>query len=923
MEQEWLDEKFRQSGNPSPAPGEISVVIEYCYNVGVPEADNAKPRSQMTTSHDKKRYQEEAELVRAFLSEYYPGIAVAVLAIDFQNRETSNLRRLGAFEVDARLMIDGEIAEFNLWSKLHTKLWPVWPDWQEMVKLRLPIFSLVLRPVMLLADGSVVHVSGTELTLSSASLSGERTLRKAPVPPHDGLPVRLLRGVYTISISETGACYAERTVLDLSSIAPPSFSGAHELAVPLFAKPKLSIQLDLPRAPADAGVEGSGAGASAAAAVSLGLPHCAARLSDVTVVIKERGSGLELFSLPVKNGQPIEVDLTPFKERIVLPRTSLADRLRAMFESADGGADYPLGSSHNGFGAAEATGAATAVSFAGSEPAGWGLEVEAVLRSFPDVALDPARCRVKVTVTKGGAPPLRLQLVRLSREVVVRVASPEHFTDKWSSGLPLPALRVEVRHATTRGHVASLTATPVGATDPSAPPGSLAAALLLHEAVTYHVSVGATATTRPASETVQVHEGTREVVLMVERASGSLSVTWGAAPLAESHWAKRLPMVLPLNYEVFHQPTGAKVLSGTVEAPGGSGVRPVGGKGYSRVDELTSVISADELLAGEAYILRIPEGGGMQPNSLSFTLSSASDANVARLSLSRATSSLAVSLSNRGGAEPDAGGRLWADALPLPRGITFSVRHVATGALVAEAHADASGRGFVAGADALFVGEEYELSVAESTSVRAAKKLFSCAPGGTEVSLAVERVGVPISAQLAWSLADESHWAAKLAAPAGVAVRAVHRASGSVVAEATTDSAGRVQLPPAGLYAGETYSLEVVPSAHCRAASVEFKVNSSGAQAVPLAIERQTADVTIALRLRSRPGVGANALNAAAAAPSIPKGMRYSVSHAGLGVEVAAGVTDAVGKAVVKRKGTLFVGESYEIEVSFGLCTIL
>ena len=142
----------------------------------------------------------------------------------------------------------------------------------------------------------------------------------------------------------------------------------------------------------------------------------------------------------------------------------------------------------------------------------------------------------------------------------------------------------------------------------------------------------------------------------------------------------------------------------------------------------------------------------------------------------------------------------------------------------------------------------------ESSSVRAAATLFSCAPGGTDVVLAVERVGVPVSAQLCWSLSDDSRWAAKLGAPSGVAVRAVHRASGSVVAEATADGIGRVQLAPTGLYAGEEYALETVASSHCRAASVDFRVHYSGggAQPVALTLERQTADVTIALRLRSR-----------------------------------------------------------------------
>jgi hypothetical protein len=42
-----------------------------------------------------------------------------------------------------------------------------------------------------------------------------------------------------------------------------------------------------------------------------------------------------------------------------------------------------------------------------------------------------------------------------------------------------------------------------------------------------------------------------------------------------------------------------------------------------------------------------------------------------------------------------------------------------------------------------------------------------------------------------------------------------------------------------------------------------------------------------------------------------PAGLRYTIVHKLLNKEVASGVTDQVGKSVIKRRGTLFVGETY------------
>jgi hypothetical protein len=920
MEQEWLEEKFRQSGHARPAPGEICAVIEYCYN-----SNNA----QMTTAHDHARYREEAELVKAFLCEYYPGIAVSTLAIDFQNRGTTNLRRLGAFEVDARIMIDGDIAEINLWSKLHSKLWPIWPDWQELVKLRLPIFSLVLRPSAMLADGSTVPISNAELVVASASPWGERVLRTAVVSATEGVPVRLLRGVYTLSISETSLCYAEKTVLDLSSISVPSLSGAHELPISMSAKPMLRIELEMPQpiaASAAIPPATDAAGAAAPPADSLGLPHCAARVSDAFIVVREKSTGLELFSVPVPHSvrasdgplrlvcQPVIIDLTPFRDRIVPPQSSLAGHLRAMFEAGDGGD-------------------AAAAGLTSAAAGGWELEVEVVLPNFADVVLDTTLSRAALTVTKGGAPRVKLALSRRAREVLVKVAPAEPRAAGRSSVLPLPPLRLDIRHAASRAHVASVSAVPAasGGEDGSTSPGSLAAAVQLHEGVSYALSIEATATTRAASETLSVTSSTSEARLTVQRASASLSLTCYAAPLPASHWARHLPMLLPIGYEVHHTNSGAKVFAGQIEPPGGANGRPAAGKGYARVEEISVAVAAEGgLVVGESYVLRIVDGGSMQPASLPFTLSAggvapaagdgagggpsstfaATPGNAARLALRRATASLTVNLAH------DRSGGAWAEGLPFFAGISIQVRHTATGTAVAEALADASGKVCFAGGDALFVGEEYEAVVAASAAVGGATARFTCAPGDGKLRLPIQRIGAPVSARAVWLQPDSARWSAELPPPAGVALRVVHKASGTRVGEARTDAAGIAALPPAGLFAGETYTLEAAASAACRAAAAEFTVRSGGEQQVTLEIERQTSDVTLALRLRR--SAKDTAAESAAAALSVPKGMRYVVRHVGLGAEVASGATDAVGKAVLRRKGTLFVGESYEVEMAAG-----
>ena len=60
----WLETKFERSGAPKPGEGELTVVIEYCYNSG-------ESYAQLSTKHGEARYHEEAELVRQYFLNYH------------------------------------------------------------------------------------------------------------------------------------------------------------------------------------------------------------------------------------------------------------------------------------------------------------------------------------------------------------------------------------------------------------------------------------------------------------------------------------------------------------------------------------------------------------------------------------------------------------------------------------------------------------------------------------------------------------------------------------------------------------------------------------------------------------------------------------------------------------------------------------
>ena len=145
----------------------MTVVIEYCYN------SSCSYTRQISTRHKEQRYHEEAELVRQYLLHYCPEACGFVVREDFATTHTSTLpaKRLGAFEIDARICVDGEMLTYSLWSKLSSKLWPVWPDWQDALRQLLPVFELWIRPCAEHDDGTVEYVRG--VTVSVLNFRGE------------------------------------------------------------------------------------------------------------------------------------------------------------------------------------------------------------------------------------------------------------------------------------------------------------------------------------------------------------------------------------------------------------------------------------------------------------------------------------------------------------------------------------------------------------------------------------------------------------------------------------------------------------------------------------------------------------------------------------------------------------------------------
>ena len=63
------------------------------------------------------------------------------------------------------MRINGVMQELNLWSKLATKQWPLWPDWQDTLRMRMPVFRLHVRPATVLCDGSCTHIAGLHVVV--------------------------------------------------------------------------------------------------------------------------------------------------------------------------------------------------------------------------------------------------------------------------------------------------------------------------------------------------------------------------------------------------------------------------------------------------------------------------------------------------------------------------------------------------------------------------------------------------------------------------------------------------------------------------------------------------------------------------------------------------------------------------------------
>ena len=58
--------------------------------------------------------------MRQYFLNYHTGATVFVVSSDFRFAKERRGVRLGAFEIDARLRIDGVLQTHSIWSKLHT-----------------------------------------------------------------------------------------------------------------------------------------------------------------------------------------------------------------------------------------------------------------------------------------------------------------------------------------------------------------------------------------------------------------------------------------------------------------------------------------------------------------------------------------------------------------------------------------------------------------------------------------------------------------------------------------------------------------------------------------------------------------------------------------------------------------------------------
>eukprot|EP00966_Prymnesium_polylepis_P069629 1619076-Prymnesium_polylepis.1 len=289
-------------------------------------------------------------LTAAYIRRVCPDAVVATIPSDFR-RDLGRRggggepRRLGAFEVDARMRVDGELQQYSLWSKLHTLQWPQWPGWQDTIRQALPVFRLNLRPCALLADGSEAAVPDARLTVYNHNRS--RVLFPPPETPHllvgkGGASIKLLRGSYVVVVDETLETSEEVAPLTLTKVPLGSYEDV-ELRVPLFAKPKLKVRLVVDEAPA---------GAEARAPGSLGLANCAASAADVQLTVTDRSKAhggdvlVQRRGLPASLGTTLELER--YSRRVALPQVDLAEQLYSFHEhvgAPPGLPGAPLGAS--------------------------------------------------------------------------------------------------------------------------------------------------------------------------------------------------------------------------------------------------------------------------------------------------------------------------------------------------------------------------------------------------------------------------------------------------------------------------------------------------------------------------------------------------------------------------------------------------
>ena len=862
-EAEWLDTKFERSGQPRPTEGELTVVIEYCFNSGLHDV-------QLSTKHGEKRYHEEAELVMRYFLNYYPGAVVKVLASDFRTRSLAapgTRVRLGAFEIHARLCVDGTIVTCELWSKLRTGKWPMWPDWQDEVRKLVPVFELVLRPCFLRSDGSthflpdarviVMSRDGGRVVDSFVSASaGERRGGGGG----SGVLVRLLRGTFTVRVPEpaSGEYFEEQVSLDLTRVPlPRSNTGPLELRVPVGARPKLRIVL-----------QGPHSGDS-----RLKLPFCAATLADVRLTVTDRSAlhdGEVLFSGPatkftgeifdinsVPSGVFRDVDLMPYRSRIPPRHSDLSEALwadgsahwpadggHAIREGALGGyvpvstddgsappgmqgtwaapraAGAPGSSSSNAqvrdFLAAVDSGAVEAAGDSSrgarlEEERGWVVEVEATLTSHGNVPLDMTLSRARVAMGRGGANDVMLRVARLSRQVRVTVsAAKDGSAAPWAAALPIGDVALEVTHSSSSTLITQAVAS---STLPPMPQltvdGGVLAGLLGN---------GAQAGLPAAMAMAML-----PVPLPVNE-----SATFRIAP--PTHGADHLVRFQPRTYPP----------------------RPVlAGEGAMDVELLVDRLTAD-----------------------------------LRIEWSMASS--------RGSSHESH----WAARLPMVDGFSYIIRHVGTkatvlGGVFSHSSVRMAGAGAAAGRASSSPPRSPRSRPPPTAGGSDLERLLGHAAGGTEAE-------------------EPEDGMEREDGPPRPRQRPPSPPPRPAVAPAELTGPLETLLSGAScLFVGETYQLEVGRGAEMGAEPLVFHVTSPETVSVRYLLRRTCA----ALNVRIRPAATGGSGHHWSAALGLPAGIAFAVHHAATGELVVTGQTDAKGDAYVPEQEGLFVGEGYQLRV--------